>query len=82
MRSQDGLSFITKDASALSTTQYLLKHFGRFGAPLQLRSDNGAHFIAEVIKVFLSHIGTQHCLKLAYSKEENANSWAYEQTSQ
>ena len=62
----------TKDASALSTAQCLLKHFGRFGAPLQLRSDNGPHFIAEVIKEFLALIGTQHCLTLAYSKEENA----------
>jgi transposase InsO family protein len=50
----------------------LLKHFGRFGAPLQLRSDNGPHFIAEVIKYFLSLVSTQHCLTLAYSKEENA----------
>jgi transposase InsO family protein len=62
----------TKDALALSAAQCLLKHFGRFGAPLQLRSDNGPHFIAEVIKEFLSHVGTQHCLTLAYSKEENA----------
>jgi transposase InsO family protein len=49
-----------------------LKHFGRFGAPLQLRSDNGPHFIAEVIKEFLFLVGTQHCLTLAYSKDENA----------
>jgi transposase InsO family protein len=62
----------TKDATALSTARCLLKHFGRFGAPLQLRSDNGPHFIAEVIKEFLALIGTQHCLTLAYSKEENA----------
>jgi hypothetical protein len=34
-------------------------------------SDNGPHFIAEVIKEFLSLVGTQHCLTLAYSKEEN-----------
>jgi hypothetical protein len=62
IRSQDGLSFITRnDAWALSTAQCLLKHLGRFGAPLQLRSDNGPHFIAEVIKEFLSLIGTQHC---------------------
>jgi hypothetical protein len=49
-----------------------LIHFGRFGAPLQLRADNGPHFIAEVIKEFLSLVGTQHCLTLAYSKDENA----------
>jgi transposase InsO family protein len=55
-----------KVASALSTAQCLLKHFGRFGAPLQLRSDNGPHFIAEVIKEFLSLLRTQQYLTLAY----------------
>jgi hypothetical protein len=49
-----------------------LKHFGRFGATLQLRSDNGPYFIAEVIKEFSALVGTQRCLTLAYSKEENA----------
>jgi transposase InsO family protein len=62
----------TEDASALSAAKCLLQHFGRFGAPNQLRSDNGPHFIAEVIAEFLSLVGTQHCLTLAYSKEENA----------
>jgi transposase InsO family protein len=62
----------TPDATALSAAQSLLKHFGRFGAPLQLRSDNGPHFVAEVIREFLLLVGTQHCLTLAYSKEENA----------
>ena len=28
--------FHTEDATALSTAKYLLQHFGRFGAPLQL----------------------------------------------
>ena len=64
--------FHTEDATALSTAKCLLQHFGRFGAPLQLRSDNGPHFISEVIREFLTLIGTQHCLTLAYSKEENA----------
>ena len=31
----------TTDATALSATECLLKHFGRFGEPHQLRSDNG-----------------------------------------
>jgi transposase InsO family protein len=62
----------TLDATALSAAQCLLKHFGRFGAPLQLRSDNGPHLVADVIREFLLLIGTQHCLTLAYSKEENA----------
>jgi hypothetical protein len=50
----------------------LFQHFGRFGAPCQLRSDNGPHFVAELITEFLALVGVQHCLTLAYSKEENA----------
>ena len=62
----------TKDASALSAACCLVKHFGRFGAPLQLRPDNGPHFIADLIREFLALVGVQHCLTLVYSKEENA----------
>ena len=50
----------------------LLKHSGRFGAPHQLPSDNGPHFIAEIIREFLLLVGVKHCLTLAYSKQENA----------
>ena len=62
----------TTDATALSAAECLLKHFGCFGAPHQLRSDNGPHFIAEIIREFLLLVGVKHCLTLAYSKEENA----------
>ena len=62
----------TTDSTAISAAQCLIQHFGRFGAPQQLRSDNGPHFIADVIREFLSFVGTRHCLTLAYSKEENA----------
>ena len=44
----------TADATALSTAEYLLQYSGRFSASRQLRSDNGPHFIADVIKEFLS----------------------------
>ena len=56
----------------LSDAECILKHFGRFGAPHQLRSDNGPHFIADVIREFLLLDSVKHCLTLAYSKEENA----------
>ena len=39
--------FHIEDATALSIAKCLLQHFGHFGAPLQLRSDNGTHFISE-----------------------------------
>ena len=64
--------YVTKDCTALSAAECLLQHFGRFGAPHQLRSDNGPHFIAELIREFLALIGIEHCLTLAYSKEENS----------
>ena len=64
--------FHTDDATALSAAKCLFQHFGRFGSPYQLRSDNGPHFVADLITEFLSLVGVQHCLTLAYSKEENA----------
>ena len=62
----------TTDATSLFAAECLLKHFGRFGAPHQLRSDNGTHFIADVIREFLHLIGVSHTLTLAYSEQENA----------
>ena len=62
----------TTDATALSAADCLLKHFGRYGAPHQLRSDNGPHFIADATREFLLLVGVKHCLTQAYSKEENA----------
>ena len=60
------------DATALSAAECLLKHFGRSEAPHQLRSDNGPHFIADLIQEFLHLNGVSHTLKLAYSKQEYA----------
>ena len=51
----------TTDATALSAAECLLKHFGRFGAPHQLRSDNGPRFIADVIREFLHLIVVLYC---------------------
>ena len=62
----------TTDATALSAVECLLKHFGCFGAPHQLRSDNGPHSIAEIIHEFLLLVGVKYCFTLPYSKQENA----------
>jgi hypothetical protein len=61
-----------KEATAKEAAQHLLEHFGRFGAPTQLRSDRGSHFVNKVIEEFLPLVGTQHCLTLAYSSQQNA----------
>ena len=62
----------TPDASAKSACESLLKHFGRYGAPSVIRSDNGPHFANKVIQEFLQAVGTKHNLTLVYSSQENA----------
>jgi transposase InsO family protein len=64
--------YSTPDATAVSATNCLLKHFGRFGAPAQIRSDNGPHFTAEVFDSFLATVGVHHCRTLPYSSQENS----------
>ena len=59
-------------ASADETARALLSHIGRYGAPMQLLSDRGSHFVNEVIKQLLLLIGPEQCLTIAYSKEESA----------
>jgi hypothetical protein len=64
--------FYSPEATGHNAALNLLQHFGRFGAPTQIQSDRGSHFVNEVIKEFLSLVGTQHCLTLAYSSQQNA----------
>ena len=62
----------TPDATAKSALSGLLKHFGQFGSPKSIRSDNGSHFVNTVINEFLELTGTYHDKTMAYSKEENS----------
>jgi transposase InsO family protein len=64
--------FPVDSATGEETAVALLQHFGRFGAPSQIRSNRGSHFVNSLIREFLLLIGTDHCLALAYSKEENS----------
>ena len=64
--------YSTAQATAILTAKCLFQHFGRFGAPTQLRSDRGSHFVNSIIKEFLPLVGTEHCLTLAYSSRQNA----------
>ena len=62
----------TTDNTAASAAKCLLQHFGRFGAPAQIRSDNGTHFTADVIAQFLALVGVQHFSTLPYNSQDNA----------
>ena len=54
--------YVVDNLAAKDTAHALLQHFGRFGAPNRIRSDQGLHFINEVIKEFLVLVGTDHRL--------------------
>ena len=64
--------FYTVAATPACASMNLYQYFGRFGAPTQKRSARGSHFVNETIKEFLTLMGTQHCLTLAYSYQQNA----------
>lgn len=61
-----------RSTDAETTAEALLQHFGRFGCPIQLVSDNGPAFVNETIKQLTRWLGFEWTYTLAYSKEENA----------
>lgn len=64
--------YVVPDTTALNAARALLQHVGRYGAPAQIRSDQGPQFANDIIEEFLKLIGTEHLLTLAYSSQENA----------
>ena len=63
--------YAVRDVTAECAVDALIEHFGIFGCPAQLLSDNGSQFVNELIKEFTKLIGTEHITTMAYSKEEN-----------
>jgi hypothetical protein len=57
---------------AVSIFSILMRFFGTFGWPSELRSDNGSEFVNHLIDLLLDVVGVQHSITLAYSHEENA----------
>ena len=58
------------DTSAISAADAILQHIGRYGVPSLLISDAGSQYVNEVISQYLSLMGTDHHITLAYSKQE------------
>jgi len=64
--------YAVRDVTAECAVDALIEHFGIFGCPAQLVSDNGSQYVNNLIKEFTKLIGTEHVNTMAYSKEENA----------
>ena len=62
-----------KDTTAVECVERaLLPHFGIFGTPLYLISDNGQQFVADLVKSFHELVGTIQVPITPYSHEENS----------
>ena len=59
------------DTTAVSAAEAILQHTGRYGTPSLLISDAGSQYVNEIISQYLSLMGTDHHITLAYSKQEN-----------
>ena len=64
--------YVWESADAQEANRCIFEDFGRFGAPSQIVSDRGSYFVNHVIMEFLSNVGTDHCLSIAYSRQENS----------
>ena len=58
---------------AVSVFRILIRFFGTFGWPSELRSDGGAEFVNKLIDLLLEVVGVHHSITLAYSHQENAS---------
>jgi len=63
--------FPAKDASAFAAARALLSVFCRYGAPLEVRSDKGPHFAAEIIRQFLGLCDVKQRFSLPYHPQAN-----------
>jgi transposase InsO family protein len=61
-----------RDVSARSAANAILQVFGRFGAPRQIKSDNGTQFTAQVIQELLALLNVSHNYSLPYRPQSNA----------
>jgi hypothetical protein len=50
----------------------MLQHFGRYGPPHQILTDNGSQFVNKTLEELTNMTGFEHITTLPYSKEENS----------
>jgi transposase InsO family protein len=59
------------DLTAQTAARRLMEHFGRYGQPFEIRSDNGTQFCNETVAELLTYAGVEHITTTPYSHEEN-----------
>jgi len=64
--------YLCSAASASENARCLYEHFGKYGAPRLICLDRGSHFTNATIAEFLTLVGTEQFLMLAYSSQQNA----------
>ena len=62
----------TNDVSVDSVRLPMLQHFGRYGPPHQILTDNGSQFVNKTLEELTNMTGFEHITTLPYSKEENS----------
>jgi hypothetical protein len=63
--------FPLKTLEAKETVEHLIEHFGRFGEPDEIVTDNGMEFINEIVRNLVELAGIDHIRTTSYSHEEN-----------
>lgn len=63
--------FALSNLTADSVANALMEHFGRFGIPSQIKTDNGTEFINQTIKSIIRLIGSSYLRTIPHSHEEN-----------
>ena len=63
--------FALKTVESEECAEKLFEHFGRYGAPLEILTDNGTQFVNKRIAELMKLIQVDHRKTIAYSKQEN-----------
>ena len=63
--------FRRKDATAISAATAVIEHFGRYGLPIEILTDQGPQYHNAVLEHLTHKLGVQHIITTPYSHQEN-----------
>jgi hypothetical protein len=61
-----------KDLQAETSARKLLEHFGRWGTPMEIKSDNGSDFVSNLQDELFKQSGIPHLKSIPHSHQENS----------